>query len=175
MPSRGALVSDFLAGERGPAEYVKRDRETARELQRLQPARRGRGFALVHLQPREARRSRVAPGVHGLSNHLLDTPWPKVEKAKAQVRRAAGQSPSTADAAFDLLGDTERAASAELPSTGREPGARGAVVGDPHPRGRRLRNALLHGGCASRNDGRVEFHERSYREDGARAARSAIG
>jgi uncharacterized protein with NRDE domain len=107
---------------------------------------------------------RVEPGVHGLSNHLLDTPWPKVEKARAKLAKQL-EKPFDCAAAFELLSDTERAPSGELPSTG--------VSLEQEERLSAIR-ILAAGGYGTRcstvlcfaNDGRVEFHERSYREDG---------
>ena len=163
LPSRGALVADFLTGEAGPAEYVKRMQKAAA---------RYNGFSLLvgdedslwFFSNRGSPPQRVPPGVHGLSNHLLDTPWPKVEKAKT---RLAGQleKPFDAAAAFTLLDDTGRAPSAELPSTG--------VSLELEERLSSIR-ILAAGGYGTRcstvvrfgNDGRVELHERTWREDG---------
>jgi uncharacterized protein with NRDE domain len=164
VPSRGALVSDFLGGDVGPAEYVKRIQKAAASYN---------GFSLLvgnedslwFFSNRGGPPLRVAPGVHGLSNHLLDTPWPKVEKAKAQLASQLDK-PFAADAAFELLSDTRRAPSAELPSTGvsleleeRLSAVRILAAGGY---GTRCSTVLCFG-----KDGRVEFHERSYREDGS--------
>jgi uncharacterized protein with NRDE domain len=164
VPSRGALVSDFLGGDAGPAEYVKRIEKTAASYN---------GFSLLvgnedslwFFSNRGSPPIRVAPGVHGLSNHLLDTPWPKVEKAKAQLASQLDK-PFAADAAFELLSDTGRAPSTALPSTGvsleleeRLSAIRILAAGGY---GTRCSTALCFG-----KDGRVEFHERSYREDGS--------
>jgi uncharacterized protein with NRDE domain len=57
-------------------------------------------------------------GIHGLSNHLLETPWPKLVQSKARLAAALdGQALDTA-AAFALLADREPAADAPLPMTG---------------------------------------------------------
>ena len=163
VPSRGALVADFLTGRATPAEYAKEIEQKAASYN---------GFSLLvgdaeslwFISNRGGAPQRVEPGVHGLSNHLLDTPWPKVERAKAKL---AGQLEQAFDpsAAFELLGNTERAPSADLPSTG--------VSLELEERLSAIR-ILAAGGYGTRcstamcfaNDGRVEFHERSYREDG---------
>jgi uncharacterized protein with NRDE domain len=163
VPSRGALVSGFLTGKAGPSEYLKQVQKAAASYN---------GFSLLvgdadslwFLSNRGGGLLRVKPGVHGLSNHLLDTPWPKVERARAKFARLL-ERPFEAAAAFDLLADTERAPSAELPSTG--------VSIEMEERLSAIR-ILAAGGYGTRcstalcfaNDGRVEFHERSYREDG---------
>jgi len=163
LPSRGALVSDFLTGDAGPAEYMKR----------IQKAAAGyNGFSLLigdasslwFFSNRGDPPERVPPGVHGLSNHLLDTPWPKVEKARARLAAQLKQ-PFDATEAFALLADTEHAPSAELPSTG--------VSLELEERLSAIR-ILASAGYGTRcstvvrfgRDGRVEFHERTWREDG---------
>jgi uncharacterized protein with NRDE domain len=163
VPSRGALVSDFLTGKSAPSEYVK---AVAREAMSYN------GFSLLvgdadslwFVSNRGDGPLRVEPGVHGLSNHLLDTPWPKVEKAKARLAQQLDK-PFDAGAAFELLSDTGHAPSAELPSTG--------VSLELEERLSAIR-ILASGGYGTRcstvlcfaSDGRVEFHERRYREDG---------
>jgi uncharacterized protein with NRDE domain len=164
VPSRGALVAGFLTGTAGAADY-------ARQIERKAAAYNGfslvvgDGDSLWFVSNRGGRASRVEPGIHGLSNHLLDTPWPKVERAKAGLA-ALLKKPFDAGATFGLLDDTRRAPSADLPSTGvsleleeRLSAIRILAAGGY---GTRCSTAL----CFS-NDGRIEFHERSYREDGA--------
>jgi uncharacterized protein with NRDE domain len=163
-PSRGALVSDFLTGNAGPLEYV-------REVERRSTSYNGFSLlvgdadSLYFISNRGGTPMRVEPGIHGLSNHLLDTPWPKVEKAKARFAERFGKT-FDAGSAFELLSDSERARSGELPSTGvslemeeRLSAIRILAVGGY---GTRCSTALCFG-----KDGRIEFHERSYREDGS--------
>jgi uncharacterized protein with NRDE domain len=59
----------------------------------------------------------LPPGIYGLSNHLLDTPWPKVVQAKSRLSRALTELPST-DALLDLLRDDTPAPDHLLPRTG---------------------------------------------------------
>jgi uncharacterized protein with NRDE domain len=121
--SRGLLVRDFLTGGHNPADFMDQLVETAASY---------RGFNLLagdvsdpaevslhYFSNRGCDPMQVMPGVHGLSNHLLDTPWPKVRKGKAALAtllRAGGElSP---DNLFDLMGDVTRPPDAELPDTG---------------------------------------------------------
>jgi uncharacterized protein with NRDE domain len=60
----------------------------------------------------------VAPGVHGLSNHLLDTPWPKVERAKGELARIIAREDPSVETLFDLLAESTTAPDAQLPDTG---------------------------------------------------------
>jgi uncharacterized protein with NRDE domain len=59
----------------------------------------------------------LGPGIYGLSNHLLDTPWPKVQTAKSRLSRALADLSAT-DAVLALLRDEAPAPDAQLPRTG---------------------------------------------------------
>ena len=59
----------------------------------------------------------LQPGVYGLSNHLLDTPWPKVTAAKSQLATALERLPEDAPL-LELLRDDRPAADHQLPRTG---------------------------------------------------------
>lgn len=63
----------------------------------------------------------VDRGIHGLSNALLDTPWPKVQRLKSRLGEAlhaCGSADELADELFDALADREPAPDADLPRTG---------------------------------------------------------
>jgi uncharacterized protein with NRDE domain len=164
VPSRGALVADFLTGSARPAEYAKALEKRAASYNGFSLLVGNEG-SLWFFSNRGSPPQRVPPGVHGLSNHLLDTPWPKVEKAKTALS-AHLREPFDADIAFGLLSDTQRAPSQQLPSTG--------VSLELEERLSAIR-ILASGGYGTRcstvlcfgSAGRVEFHERSYREDGS--------
>jgi uncharacterized protein with NRDE domain len=116
-PSRGNLVSDFLLGQEKPVSYLERISANAD---------RYNGFSLLvgqgahfHYYSNRARGIRaLGPGIHGLSNHLLDTPWPKVEKGKQALRALlAGESICPKDL-FHCLLDRAAAPDELLPNTG---------------------------------------------------------
>jgi uncharacterized protein with NRDE domain len=61
----------------------------------------------------------LEPGIHGLSNHLLDTPWPKVERAKERLKDLlAKPRQELVDGLFAMLADRTQAPSDQLPDTG---------------------------------------------------------
>ncbi len=60
----------------------------------------------------------LSAGIHGLSNHLLDTPWPKIVRSKARLAAALGGPTLDSAAAFALLADREPSDDAALPMTG---------------------------------------------------------
>jgi uncharacterized protein with NRDE domain len=59
----------------------------------------------------------LGPGIYGLSNHLLDTPWPKVLRAKSRLQEALGSMTDTAPL-LELLRDDLPAPDDQLPRTG---------------------------------------------------------
>ena len=163
-PSRGALVSDFLAGTSRPLQYLKSVNGRAADYNGFSLLV-GDADSLYFFSNRGGPAMRVEPGVHALSNNLLDTPWPKITKSKAWLA-AHLDAPLEVTDAFRLLDDGERAPNGELPSTGvsleleeRLSAIRIRAVGGY---GTRCSTVL-----AFANDGKVEFHERSFREDGS--------
>lgn len=114
-PSRGALVAEFLRGD-APADAY---------LRSIAPGRY-QGFNLVagdpdgvwYLSQKEDAPRRLAPGVYGVSNAQLDTPWPKVERGKAGLRALLGRAEIGADELLALLADRSPAADEALPDTG---------------------------------------------------------
>lgn len=114
--SRGLLVSAFLAGRESPADYAARVAGEGGEYSGFSLLL-GTPDSLVAVSNRGLVPTALAPGVHGLSNHLLDTPWPKVEKAKAGLT-AALQASAPDDTLFHLLADAEPAPEPALPDTG---------------------------------------------------------
>lgn len=115
-PSRGLLVADFLTG----------DETIDACLDRVAPeAGRYNGFNLL-LGDRErlvwfsnvsGERRELPPGVYGVSNHLLDSPWPKVGAGKAALAAALAALPDDA-ALFELLRDDTVHPDDALPRTG---------------------------------------------------------
>lgn len=61
----------------------------------------------------------VQPGIHGMSNHLLDTPWPKVERGKKILEQILSHAPEPPiDDLFALLADRHIPDDYLLPDTG---------------------------------------------------------
>lgn len=115
--SRGLLVSDFLTGTLPPEDFLAglaQQPEAYRGFNLLL----GDGDGLHYYSNRGGPPRRLAPGLYGLSNHLLDTPWPKVAEGKrALARLLAGGLPTEEDL-FALLADRTQAPDALLPDTG---------------------------------------------------------
>lgn len=61
----------------------------------------------------------LAPGHYVVSNHLLNTPWPKSSRLLAGLQQHVQQgNPIDVDAAYTLLRDEQKAADDLLPATG---------------------------------------------------------
>lgn len=60
----------------------------------------------------------ITPGIHALSNHLLDTPWPKSIRAVRRMEDWLHGGEGDVDGLLDLLDDRAPAADHELPDTG---------------------------------------------------------
>ncbi|MBT8341000.1 MAG: NRDE family protein [Desulfatitalea sp.] len=117
-PSRGRLVSDFLAGDTPPDAYLRQIASMADQYN---------GFNLIIGDPEDlfyySNQSRnimqLSPGVYGLSNHLLDTPWPKVAKGKQRLRQLLSDgTPPVPEPFFHLMRDQTVPPDAQLPDTG---------------------------------------------------------
>ena len=114
--SRGKLVTGFLEDQRSTAEGLK---EIAQRGAQCNPfnvlCSDGRDLGVY--ESTTGRGQILGPGVYALSNHLLDTPWPKVTQAKSRLAEALNDLPQSA-AMLDLLRDTEPAVDEDLPRTG---------------------------------------------------------
>lgn len=120
MPSRGALVADFLTGDASPQAYVEEVAARGHKYNgfNLLVGTREQLIWYSNGGPDDERNGKLlAPGVYGLSNGSLDTPWPKVVRTKAQFSSLLCQG-APYDAYFDMLSDTTRAPDCRLPRTG---------------------------------------------------------
>lgn len=119
MPrSRGELTADFLRSATPPLDYLAAVQRRAREYAAFSLII-GDADALWCFSNRDARAPfEIPPGIHGLSNHLLDTPWPKVMLSKSRLQTLLARGTPTADQLEELLADRSEAPANELPDTG---------------------------------------------------------
>lgn len=164
LRSRGELVANYLRGNLPARNYVS---DVSGDAQAYN------GFNLIagdldelhYITNRSHRNEVIAPGIHGLSNDLLDVPWPKVERGKAVVAGLLRQPPQEMiDGLFALLADRATAADETLPDTGvgllRERVLSPAFIVSP-TYGTRSSTVVL-----VDNHGQVIFIERSFDEYG---------
>lgn len=115
--SRGALAAAFLTGEMS-AEAFARQVQTEREHYGGFSLLLADADALWCVSSHLPEPVRVAPGWHGLSNAVLDTPWPKLTRLQAGAQRLVQQLETDPERHLALLTDETPAAEAELPDTG---------------------------------------------------------
>jgi len=114
--SRGTLVTEFLLGSQGPEEFLAQVAKKSWDYNGFNLIL-GDGDTLFYFGSREGIARAIEPGVHGLSNHVLDEPWPKVTLGcEAMARALADADP--APHLFEMLSDTAPVADDRLPDTG---------------------------------------------------------
>jgi uncharacterized protein with NRDE domain len=120
-PSRGALVRDFLAGTDAAADYCSGLRDAGADYAGFNLLA-GDIDALHYYSNRNGQSSRPLPaGVFGLSNHWLDSPWPKLLRSRSRLAELIAADHIAPDGLFELLADREPADLDEMPDTGLPP------------------------------------------------------
>ncbi|MHB8126885.1 MAG: NRDE family protein [Desulfitobacteriaceae bacterium] len=116
--SRGVLVSDFLSNNQSPNKYMQ-DVANHRTLYNGFNLLVGDSSSLLYFNKLLSSVEVLKPGIYGLSNHFLNTPWPKVQKSKqALANYLENHALVEPQALFEILADTETAPDSELPDTG---------------------------------------------------------
>lgn len=116
--SRGQVVLDYLRSRLSPERYVA---ELAAHAEQFA------GFSVIvgdlehepHYFSNQGNVARsLPPGLYGLSNRLLDEPWPKVTRAKQRIATLLAAEPVTAEKLCDAMDDRSQPPDASLPDTG---------------------------------------------------------
>ena len=116
-PTRGTLVTDYRRQTIEGASYIRQVKNAGS---------RYNGFNLLvgdedqiwHYSNRAKRPQRLTPGIYGLSNHLLNTPWPKVMTGKEGLRNWIDGKNKSFEELFSLLQMDRIAPDDQLPHTG---------------------------------------------------------
>jgi uncharacterized protein with NRDE domain len=158
-PTRGQLVTDFLFNDYDTESYLKEIHLKASQYN---------GFNLVigsldelyYYSNYQSKIVKLNKGFYGLSNHLLDTPWPKVKRGKEKMKSVLSQSDPRPSALFEVLTDEKIAPDDQLPSTGldieRERALSAMFIKSPNY-GSRCSTVVL-----VDNDNNVSYIERVY-------------
>jgi uncharacterized protein with NRDE domain len=116
--SRGLLVNDFVLSSLAPVAFLERvhaSKDAYDGFNLLVADASG----LFHYANVSGKITAVEPGVHGLSNDLLDTPWPKVERGKTELASLLAEPRDRlVDGLFRVLEDTNPPPDDALPQTG---------------------------------------------------------
>ena len=116
-PSRGLLVANYLKGNESPQIYlqkVKGDGERYNGFNLLA----GNESGIFCCSNRTEDIIRLSPGLYGLSNNLLDTPWPKVAKGKRCLEKILSSNKIDCESIFELLSNRNMPPDSDLPDTG---------------------------------------------------------
>ena len=164
--SRGELVAGYLRGSARAQDHIASIETGAREYHGFNLLV-GDSSGIHYLSSKEESAMTPAAGVYGLSNHLLDSPWPKVERGKLALRAALAEEikpDRLIETLLATLSDRSVADERALPSTGIskdwEKLLSAAFIGAPGY-GTRASTVLL-----MDQDGEVHFRERSFGERG---------
>jgi uncharacterized protein with NRDE domain len=117
-PSRGKLVSGFLLGQQSPEHFLE---GLAQEKDRYNGFNLiiGANDQLYWFSNRGDGTKILLTGIYGLSNRLLDTPWPKLTRSKeALAHILSNQKEPSQEALFQMLLDRTIADDNQLPDTG---------------------------------------------------------
>jgi len=116
-PTRGKLVIDFLLNEMPPEQYTNLLLETADDYNGYNLIY-GNSDDLYYLSNINKEPVKLSKGIYGLSNHLLDSPWPKVVKSKKIFSELIKEDNPSKNKLFELLKDDEIYPDESLPETG---------------------------------------------------------
>lgn len=160
--SRGALITDFINNDNTPrdfAEAVSGEDYAGFNLLLID------GKELTYVSNRGDHLSVLEPGLYGLGNASLDTPWPKLERSKRAFSESLGADNINSDNLLNLLNDRRQAEPHEVDSAGLPQELAQALSAPfivmPHY-GTRCSSVILWS-----HDGTIEFSERRFDPSGA--------
>lgn len=159
--SRGLLVSDFLNSDATPQQFLQQLQAT---LSSYSPFNLllGDGDQL-HYGNSQGECRELQPGIYGLSNATLDTPWPKVMHSKQQLFDLMTHEPRQ-DELFALLANREHASENALPDTGIDSALeRQLSARFIHMKGYGTRSSTL---LSCSHTGDIQFTEKQFDDNG---------
>ncbi len=168
--SRGMLTLDFLAGSAAPADYLQAICDSGARYAGFNLLV-GDARGLYYLTNVEGRVLALSPGIHSISNGLLDSGWPKQRSAEARLA-AALTDPADHDALAETVSDRSTAADRELPDTGvaleLERALSPQFIAMPEYGTRATTTLAVH------QSGSVEMHERDFHAGGVAGERRSL-
>jgi uncharacterized protein with NRDE domain len=106
-PSRGGLIPDFLGATHSARDFAERLAPQAGQYSGFNLLA-GDATHLLYAANRAPQPTReLGPGIHGLSNHLLDTPWPKLARTRTRFEALLRSATLGSEALFAMLTDRE--------------------------------------------------------------------
>ena len=167
--SRGHLVTDFLLGSDEPLAYLNAIDDSAYAGFNLLL---GDGETLAWHSNRGDGARVLAPGIYGLSNALLDSPWDKVVRSKTRLKRLLEEGKVNETQLLRLLDDRDKAPTSEIDSD-RLSFEKAHAISAPFivlpDYGTRSSSVVL---CGA--EGSWRFHERRFAADGRTSGDSSF-
>ncbi len=119
-PSRGGLIPEYLRGDSAPGDYLRTLETDAPGYAGFNLLLADRGSLWYASNRADQFARELPPGIYGLSNEFLDTPWPKLTRVRARfealMQSVAAPGLDTFDSAlFEMLADREPAPPDSLP------------------------------------------------------------
>lgn len=111
LKSRGYLITDFLASDQAPLDYLQTIDGDAYAGFNLLVVDRN---AVAYLSNRGAAMRELPPGIYGLSNATLDEPWTKVTRSKSRLQALIQDDEVNESNLLRMLDDRHKAASEEV-------------------------------------------------------------
>lgn len=116
--SRGEIVSSFLTSQKNAPEYLSQLREKKEDYNGFNVLV-GTPDELYYYGNRQEDILKIKAGTHSISNHLLNTPWPKVTNAKSMLREyVMNHEQIDVEILFSQLNNQQLADDDLLPKTG---------------------------------------------------------
>jgi len=116
--SRGHIIPEYLTSRKNPHSFLAELSHTSSSYNGFNLLA-GDKEALCFLSTTDNHVTPLEKGIHGLSNHTLNTPWPKVEKAKNNLTLAVNKAgPLPEKDIIGMMQDKVPAEIARLPDTG---------------------------------------------------------
>ncbi len=116
--SRGHIVRDYLTSDLSPGAFA---RDLIQEVDEFAGFNLvvGNGREFLYYSNRGGDPCLLSKGIYGLSNQLLDTPWPKLTHGKSELEKAIADGIDIdVDRLFTILAHQDIAADEDLPDTG---------------------------------------------------------
>lgn len=119
-PSRGEIVTNFLKGDDSPDQYlIKLSKES--EIYNGFNLILGDSESCFHFNNKKGEINRLEPGIYGVSNADLNTPWPKLRNGRKEFEKAVQSELFKEEDYYKLLSAREKPDVSELPDTGVGP------------------------------------------------------
>ena len=172
-PSRGGLIPGYFSQSAGPEQYLGQVAPLASGYSGFNLLLSD-GLGLWYASNRTQPFARpLEPGIYGLSNHLLDTPWPKLTRVRGAFEAWLSASPgSSPDRLWDILADRNPAQGGGL-ATGLPPHWE-TVLSSPfvldREYGTRCSTLVL-----LERSGALTIRERRFDRDGALSGETELG